>query len=177
MGWCLDRTPGLCLAGDPWFYLGRISWEKGNGGKGVVTHVGSGWWCWHRVGRGRGHRARRHLAAAAAPTVPAPVPAVHSSAPPPAPVSPGLTVLMGVHRVLRRPEPPPLPPTTAMGCPQPPWPVPWYRQVSVRLGMACHLLTLPRVTATNVTSLLGPACAQLGVCPGLCVPVVHGDRV
>lgn len=43
MGWCLDRTPGLHLAGDPVFCLGRVSSGQGSGGNGIVTHVGSGW--------------------------------------------------------------------------------------------------------------------------------------
>lgn len=43
MGWCLDRIPGLHLAGDPGFYSDRVSWGQGIGGNGVVTHVGSGW--------------------------------------------------------------------------------------------------------------------------------------
>lgn len=103
---------------------------------------------------------------------------MRSSVPPPAPASPGLTVLMGTHRVLRLPVSPLLPPTTAMRCPQPTWCLcPGIAVVDVRLGMACHAFTLPRATATSVASLLGLAHAHLGVCPGLCAPVVHGDRV
>lgn len=80
--------------------------------------------------------------------------------------------------MLRPPEPPLLPPTTAMGFPQPPWCLcPDIAVVSVRLGMACHPVTLLRVTVTSVISLLRLAHAQLGVCPGLCVPVLPGHRV
>lgn len=87
---------------------------------------------------------------------------------------PRLDSAVGTHRVLRPPEPPLLPPTTAMGCTQPTWCLcPDIAMVSVRLGMACHRLTLHRVTATSVTSLLGLAHAQLDVCLGLCVCLLY----
>ena len=58
--------------------------------------------------------------------------------------------------MLRPPAPPPLPPTVATECPQPGrCPRPHISMVSVRLGKACHLLALPRVTGTRLTSLLG----------------------
>lgn len=63
------------------------------------------------------------------------------------------------------------------GVPQPAWYLcPDISMVGVRLGMACHPLTLPRVTASRVTSLLRLAHGHLDVCPGLCVPIVHGEQ-